>query len=199
MKLLTIIVASLFVVGCDASAPEPTPTTTSTETDGLSLRVSSPERIAGTFVDPATGVGIVFDSARSGEALYLHVASATGIELVHAETTADDYVFRYMGGKATLTVSKAWVAQVQAEGEDGPAAADESASRWTGDRNVLDEMLQLPEMRVLPWLSRALGVAGITGASHPASLGTLPINHKTSLANSHSSKKHTFSMQELSE
>jgi hypothetical protein len=170
------VIALLFVVGCDASTPEPTPAPpTSTESDGLTLRVSTPDRIAGTFVDPSTGVGLTFDSARAGDTLYLHIAGTDGKVLVHAETTADDYVFSYMGGKATLTVAKAWVAQVKAEGDDGPAAADESAARWTGDRNVLDEMLQLPEIRTLPWLSRALGVAGITGATHPASLAM----HKT--------------------
>jgi hypothetical protein len=175
MKPISIVVAGLFVVGCQVGeAPAPTPPQ-STESDGLTLRISSPERIAGTYIDPATNVGIVFDSARSGDDLFLDLKTLSGSVLVHAETTADDYVFSYMDGKATLTVSKAWVAQVKAEGDDGPAAADESASRWTGDRNVLDAMLQLPELQVLPWLSRSLGVAGITGQTHPASMAL----HKT--------------------
>ena len=174
MKLFIAVIASLFVFGCDSSAPTPEPTT-STEADGLTLRVSTPERITGSYVDPSTNVGIDFDSARAGDVMYLHVASRNGTELVHAETIGDSYVFRYMGGKLTLTVAKAWVAAVQAEGENGPAAADESAAVWDGDRNVLDDMLALPEMATLPWLSRALGVAGISGGSHPASLAL----HKT--------------------
>jgi hypothetical protein len=177
MKLAAVFVASLFVfVGCDTAAPEPAPAPpVSTEADGLSLLVSTPEWIAGTYVDPATGVGVIFEAAREGDDLFLHLATAKGKVLVHAETTADDYVFSYMDGLATLTVSKAWVAQVKAEGEDGPAAADESAARWTGDRTVLDAMLALPEIETLPWLSRALGSAGITGNTHPASLAI----HKT--------------------
>ena len=170
MKLFALVIAALFVVGCDVAAPEPTPPPTSTEADGLTLRVSSPERIAGTYIDPATNVGVVFESARAGDTLYLHIAGIDGKVLVHAETVGDDYVFSYMDGRLTLSVAKAWVEQVKAEGEDGPAAADESAARWAGDRNVLDEMLQLAEIQTLPWLSRALGVAGITGATHPASL-----------------------------
>ena len=174
MKLIAIAVASVFAIGCETAVPAPTSTTTD-EADGLSLRVSTPERIAGTFVDPATNVGIKFDSARAGDQLYLDLVSMNGTELVHAETIGENYVFRYMGGQLKLTVAKAWVATVQAEGEDGPAAADESAAQWEGDRTVLDSMLALPEMSTLPWLSRALGVAGISGSSHPASLAL----HKT--------------------
>ncbi|HLL22456.1 MAG TPA: hypothetical protein VK427_10010, partial [Kofleriaceae bacterium] len=143
MKLLAIAL-SVFVAGCDAGTPEPPPTnTTSTAADGLTLRVASPERIAGTYVDPTTGIGVVFESARAADTLYLHVATLAGKELLHAETDASDYVFRYMDGALTLRVAKAWVAQVHAEGDGGPAAADETAARWTGDREVLDAMLAL--------------------------------------------------------
>ena len=174
MKLIAIAVASVFVIGCETGVPTPT-STTSDEADGLSLRVSTPERIAGTYVDPSTNIGIKFDSARVGDMLYLDLVSMNGTELVHAETVGDNYVFRYMGGQLKLTVAKAWIAQVKAEGEDGPAAADESAAQWEGDRTVLDSMLLLPEMSTLPWLSRALGVAGISGSSYPSSMAL----HKT--------------------
>jgi hypothetical protein len=59
---------------------------------------------------------------------------------------------------------------VRTEGEDGPAAQDESALRWEGDMAVLDEMLTVPEVKALAYMSRALGVRGITGSEFPASL-----------------------------
>ncbi len=170
MKLtIAVIAATVFAIGCESAVPEPAPQTTD-EADGLRLRIDTPERIAGTYVDPATNVGIKFESARVGDILYLDLVSMNGTELIHAETVGDDYVFRYLGGQLTLTVSKAWVAAVKAEGEDGPAAADDSAARWEGDRTVLDAMLALPEMATLPWLSRALGVEGITGSAYPGSM-----------------------------
>jgi hypothetical protein len=168
MKLIIATVAFL-AIGCESAVPEPTSSTTD-EADGLSLRINTPERIAGTYVDPATHVGLTFESARVGDILYLDIVSMNGTELIHAETVGDNYVFRYMGGQLKLTISKAWVAEVKAEGEDGPAAADESAAQWEGDRNVLDAMLALPEMATLPWLSRALGVEGITGNAYPGSM-----------------------------
>jgi len=64
----------------------------------------------------------------------------------------------------------AWVEAVRAEGEDGPAGKDETALHWDGDMTVLDEMLTIPEMKALPWMSRALGARGLTGAAYPASL-----------------------------
>lgn len=121
MKLLVIVLASALAIGCETGVPAPTSTTTG-EVDGLSLRIATPERIAGTYVDPATNVGVTFESARVADILYLDVKAMNGTELIHAETAGDDYVFRYMGGQLTLRVAKAWVAQVQAEGEDGPAA-----------------------------------------------------------------------------
>ena len=117
---------------------------------------------------------MVFESARAGDTLYLHIAGIDGKVLVHAGLSATT-TCQLHGGRLTLSVAKAWVEQVKAEGEDGPAAADESAARWAGDRNVLDEMLQLAEIQTLPWLSRALGVAGMTGATHAARIAM----HKT--------------------
>jgi hypothetical protein len=137
--------------------------------EGVSLKASTPERVTGSYIDPS-GLGINFDTARTGDTLYLHLATKSGHVLVHAETTSSSYVFQYMDGRLTLEVSKAWIAQVQAEGAEGPAAQDDSQMKWTGDQAVLDEMLGLPEVRLLPTLSRALGEQGITGSEYPASL-----------------------------
>ena len=137
--------------------------------DGVTLRVATPERLTGSYVD-ASGLGLTFDTARSDDTLYIHLATKSGHVLVHAETTASSYVFHYLDNKLTLEVNKAWIAQVQAEGADGPAAQDESQMHWTGDMAVLDEMINLPEAKNLPFLSRTLGAMGYTGSAFPASL-----------------------------
>ncbi len=161
-----MIAALIGVAACQTGEGSSLPTDSS---DGISLRVAAPERIAGSYVD-ATGNGIEFDTARAGENLYMHVATKSGQVLVHAETTPNEYVFHYLDDRLTLRVDKAWVARVQAEGEDGPAAADDSQMHWTGDMTVLDAMLAVPEVKSLPTLSRSLGALGYTGSAFPASL-----------------------------
>jgi hypothetical protein len=162
-----LALASVLAFGCQTSETPTAPTTDSS--DGIALRISTPDRLAGSYVD-ASGIGIEFDTARSGDNLFMHIATKTGHVLIHAETTADQYVFSYVDNKLTLRVDKTWVDQVRNEGEDGPAAADTSQMHWTGDMNVLDEMVNMPEIRALPYLSRALGVRGYTGNEYPASL-----------------------------
>jgi hypothetical protein len=166
---LFVVACALVAAACQTATTESTPTSTSSGTDGISLRVATPERLTGSYRD-ATGMGIEFDTARAGDNLFIHIATKSGHELIHAETTADQYVFQYLDRRLTLRVDKAWIDQVRTEGEDGPAAEDDSQMHWTGDMAVLDEMLTLPEVRVLPALSRSLGELGYTGNVFPASL-----------------------------
>lgn len=169
MKLLAFV-SVLALAACQTSDTAPAPTAEPAPTgDGVTLRVATPDRIAGSYTD-AVGGGIDFETARAGDNLYMHIATRSGHELIHAETTADSYVFRYLDGRLTLEVSKAWVEQVRAEGDGGEAKYDESQMKWTGDMAVLDEMIAMPEVRGLPHLSRALGAAGYTGNKFPAVL-----------------------------
>jgi len=174
VKIMLALVPAVFLaVACTDPDPVSTPTSTppasSDGADGIELAVATPDRLTGSYLDPS-GLALRFDVARAGDVLYLHLETAAGRELVHAETLDDVYRFRYLGGRLTLTVERAWVAEVRAEGEDGPAAQREDAFVWEGDMGVLDEMLAIPEVATLPWLSRALGARGITGADYPASL-----------------------------
>jgi hypothetical protein len=138
--------------------------------DGLTMSAQSATHIAGDYVDPTSHLGLHFDSTRDGDLFELHVATAAGVAIVDADTVAGTYRFSYLGGRLTLTVEQAWVEAVRAEGEEGPAGQDESALHWDGDMTVLDEMLTIPEVAAMPWMSRALGARGFTGASFPASL-----------------------------
>jgi len=166
--LSLVILAVSLVSGCtDPESDSSLPPTTST-TSGVTMRVSTPTRIAGDYVAD-NGVKLSFDSARTADTLFLDVRAADGRVLVHAETLADDYRFTYLDGRLTLDVAKAWVERVRAEEPDGPAS-QEDAMRWTGDPALLDEMLALPEVAALPWMSRELGAMGFTGSDYPASL-----------------------------
>src|SRR5262245_57584090 len=119
VKILLALATVLAFAGCQTPSNEPSTPTTSDGTDGVSLRIATPERVAGSYVD-ATGQGIEFDTARTEDSLYMHVATKSGRVLIHAETTASSYVFHYMDNRLTLEVSKAWVTAVRAEGDNGP-------------------------------------------------------------------------------
>lgn len=179
MKLATVLVslAVVAVAACasessDPGAPLPEPETIVDDNrdDGLTLGIAQPDRVAGVYVDPATKLGIIFDASRSGDALGLRLSTDKNVPLVDIDTIGDQYRFSYMGGRLTMTVDKSWVEAVRAEGEDGPAGQDETALHWDGDMTVLDEMLTVPEVKVLAYMSRALGARGITGSAFPASL-----------------------------
>jgi hypothetical protein len=172
VKLALSLVSLALFVGCatDTTQPDPIPAPDPRVEDGVLLTTASPERVVGTYVDPSTKLELAFDAARAGDLLTLHLATGAGLPLVDIETVGDSYRFSYLGGRLTMTVAKAWVEAVRAEPDDGPAAQDESALHWDGDMNVLDEMLTVPEVKVLAYMSRALGARGITGSAYPSSL-----------------------------
>ncbi len=176
MKIAIALVTVFVVAGCTTdAAPDSRPEQISPPgalgpDDGLTLVNVRPDRITGSYVDPTTRASLVFDAVRAGDVLSMHLSTGDGRALVDIDTVGDTYRFSYLGGRLTMTVDRAWVEAVRTEGEDGPAAQDDSALRWDGDMSVLDETLLVPEMKSLPWMSRALGVRGITGSAFPASL-----------------------------
>jgi len=168
-KLLLVLASSLAFAACSTNETTTPNGPTSDGNEGVTLKIATPDRIAGSYVD-ARGVGITFEAASTNGDLYLDITSATGHEIMHAETTQTQYLFRYLDSRLTLAIDKAWVAQVKAEGDDGPAMKDTTAMHWNGDMAVLDEMIQMPEVRSLPFLSRALGAMGYDGMSYPSTL-----------------------------
>jgi len=171
VKLAPALVSLIVLAACTS---EPTPSSQTTEPaepdDGLLLDVTQPDRVVGTYVDPVLKLALVFDAGRAGDTLSLHLSTGDNAPLVDIDTVGELYRFSYLGGRLTMTVEKAWIDAVRAEGEDGPAAQDEGALHWEGDMTVLDEMLAIPEVKVLAYMSRALGARGITGSAFPASL-----------------------------
>ena len=65
--------------------------------DGLFLTTATPDRVVGTYVDPATKLELAFDAARSGDMLALHLATKAGVSLVDIDTVGDVYRFSYLG------------------------------------------------------------------------------------------------------
>jgi hypothetical protein len=168
VKLALATIPAVLLFACSAEIGPPPEPSTSDGAEGLTLTTAQPDRMTGTYLD-TSGQLISFDVARTDDALYMEVRTSAH-ELIHAETVGDSYVFQYYDRQLKLTVDKAWVAEVQAAGDDSAVMEDPTAMHWDGDRNVLDEMLQLPEVKSLPWMSRALGVRGFTGSAYPASL-----------------------------
>jgi hypothetical protein len=134
--------------------------------DGITLHMSTPQRVAGVYSD-GEAITLQFDSARVGDDLYFDLKGIDGRPIVHIDTTPTSYEFSYLGGKLTLHVTKEAIAQARA---GAPENVSTDSFVFTGDRAVLDEMINLPEVRALPTLSRALGVRGLTGNTYPASL-----------------------------
>jgi hypothetical protein len=168
-SLLALASMLAFAACSTSNDPQASQGPSSDGNEGVTMRIATPDRLAGNYVD-ARGLGIDFDTARSGTDLFMEIKTASGHELIHAVTTDTSYIFHYLDDRLTLQVDKAWVAKVQAEGDDGPAMKDTSAMHWTGDMAVLDEMVAMPEVRSLPFLSRALGAMGYNGTDYPASL-----------------------------
>jgi len=147
------------------TAPAPTPVAGASN-DGVNLTASTPERVTGTYGD---GVNTLqFDLAKVGDDIYADLSGTGGRPIVHIQTTGSDYDFSYMGGGLTLHTTKSYVANAKAT--ETPAQVSSAGFAFTGDMHLLDAMLELPEVALLPKLSRALGVRGITGSDFPASL-----------------------------
>lgn len=169
MRQPQVLVSALVLTLAACSAGTKNDPVPSVSNEGLSLTASTKERLAGSFKD-AAGTTVLFDAARVNEDVFLDVKNATGLQIIHLETTAKTYEFSYMNGQLRMHADKAWVAAQRAATEQAPPATSTEGFVWEGDMNALDQMMQLPEVALLPHLSRALGADGFTGSEFPASL-----------------------------
>ena len=177
MKPLRLLAPAFAIVliGCgNTAAPgSDSPTATASSSDGITLTASSNGRLTGAY--SSAGHLLRFDSARSNDDMYFDLTGDDGKQIIHIETIGDNYEFSYMGGALKMHTTKAFVAAQRAQSAVNPDGVSTDGFVFDGDTHALDAMLQLPEMALLPTLSRALGVRGITGAQFPASL----VLHKT--------------------
>lgn len=175
MKPLRLLAPAFAIVliGCGNTAAPGSDSTTTASSDGITLTSSNNGRLTGAY--SSAGHQLRFDAARSGEELYFDLTGDSGKQIIHIETIGDNYEFSYMGGALKMHTSKAFVAEARAQNAVNPDGVSTDGFVFEGDTHALDAMLQLPEVALLPTLSRALGVRGITGSQFPASL----VLHKT--------------------
>jgi hypothetical protein len=160
--------AALAMVACAPASP--VAESTSEAHDGLTLSSSTGARLTGTY-DNGKGLVLQFDSSRVQDDLYFDLKAGTvGKPLLHIETQGDTYQFTYLDGRLTMHTTKAFVAAAKAQPDGQPNGVSTDGFIWEGDRGVLDEMLQVPEVAALPFLSRALGARGFTGNQFPATM-----------------------------
>ncbi|HTQ44103.1 MAG TPA: hypothetical protein VMI75_15195 [Polyangiaceae bacterium] len=182
--LFGVPVLALFLAGCgdggQTSAPTSEPSSTKgsgsvqTQNDGVTLSSSTPQRVTGSYADHA-GNTLTFDLAKVNDDVFVDLTGNAGRPILRIETNGDEYDFTYMGGGLTMRTTKQFVAEVRAQTQTQPDSLSTSGFAFSGDMHVLDDMINLPEMKELPVLSRALGVRGLTGSDYPAVLAL----HKT--------------------
>jgi hypothetical protein len=160
---------ALALAACSQGAAPSTPSQVTVSGDGLTLTTATQNRLTGLF-DDGKGHVLRFDTARTGDDLFFDLSTGRGQQLIHITTLADSYEFTYMGGKLSMHTTKAFVGQARAQSEQNPSGVSTDGFVFTGDTNALDEMLQVPEIAALPWLSRALGARGFTGNAFPATM-----------------------------
>lgn len=167
MRLNTMIFAgALATFGCttsdDTTVVEPPPVS-----DGLTMHQETPEHVRGTYHDAELDLTLSFESARVDEQVYLELRGNHGRHLVTIDTRGNEYVMSYLGGKLVMTVTRD---QLMANADAEDPEAQLAGIDMRGDEGALDELLNAPEMVILPIMSRTLGARGLTGMSHPASL-----------------------------
>lgn len=120
----------------------------------LRLTSSAPDHVAGQYT--RDGVVVQFDSTFSGDGGVLKLTTATNTPLVTIVGDHTTYDAKILGEQLRLTGH-------HKEGE----ATDEPMVQ--GDKSAAQKLIETPEYKVLPYLSRALGAQGIGGKTHPAS------------------------------
>lgn len=150
----------LFVAGGFACSKNGSDKTNEPPPEGLTLSEATPEHVAGTFV--RDGIVVRFDATKEATLL----SDADGNALYRTGPLEDGYETELLAGKLTFVYSSAFSAAM--DSDDTELA--ESLVVTSGDGAALAELEASPEMKILPWLSKELGAADITGYGYPSSL-----------------------------
>jgi hypothetical protein len=149
MRLQTLVVVVLLAAPGLALAQQPA--------ENLELTASAPDHVAGSFTKDGTQVH--FDVKRTSERATLELRSASNKELFSGTIDRQTFSMSILDGRLT------------ARGMTPPDLKTTPPLETSGDSTALDELTETAEYKLLPYLSRALGEKGITGRSHPASMG----------------------------
>jgi hypothetical protein len=141
--------------GCGSNAePSGSTSAVSDTTQGLSLTEASPGHVAGSFV--RGGVRLSFDATATATGTQTFLLKGQGGHvLLSATSTADGRQMELMDGALRYKASA--------------SAAGGTVPPGSGDTSALAAFINSPEAPILPWLSRELGLSGITGVDYPAS------------------------------
>jgi len=171
--LAPITTLALTLAACDTHIGEPI-AFEHAAVDGLTLFEAAPQRVVGEF--RSEGNTLAFEASRVKDAITLRLTGNDGRPLVSVDTLGSEYVLAYLGTRLVMRADRDALAA--AASSDDPEAQLEGIE-IDGEISVLDEMLQLPELAQLPWLSRALGEQGLTGYEYPATLALHRMARKT--------------------
>ncbi len=166
-NLTSLFATTVLLLGACVEGSPPTQQTDPTPREGLTLTQRSPERVAGVYRDLEKGVEVSFDSAREGDRVMLRLNGNGGRHLISIDTVGDTYTMSYMDGRLTMTADRD---TLMSKSESDDPATQLDGVKVDGDLTVLDEIMNSPEAAALPWVSHALGEAGITGYDYPAAL-----------------------------
>ncbi|HEY9422120.1 MAG TPA: hypothetical protein VIW92_11955 [Thermoanaerobaculia bacterium] len=147
---------AFFSVSSLALAQQP-PAPAEPPAEQLELTASTPEHVAGTF--SRGGTLVRFNAQRTAERGVLELRNAAGHVLVQGTIDKQSFSMSLLDGRLNAK---------------GPTPRDPKTLpplETSGDPKALAEFKETAEYRLMPYLSRALGERGITGRSHPASLG----------------------------
>src|SRR5262249_56401426 len=120
------------------------------------------------------GTTIRFDTTHTDAVKRLVINDLDGAELVRLEQAGNILTMSVFGGEARISVDQT-AAQERARLAELPEdqrPAYSSANGFTikGDQSAFSRFNAMPEAAAIPWLSRQLGVLGITGKRSPAAL-----------------------------
>lgn len=155
MRPHVLVVAAFFFAASPVIAQPPP--TTAAPAEHLELSVSTPDHIAGTY--DRGGTRVHFDVRRTAEVGSLELRSGTNRVLFRGRIDQQSFTMTVLDGRLT------------AKGRTPTDPKTVPSLDSSGDLKALEDLKESPEYRLLPYLSRALGARGITGRSHPASLG----------------------------
>ena len=150
----------------------------------ISISTLTPEQVTGAFTQG--NIGLSFDVAFRDEHMSLIIRDLQGRDLLIAEESNGHIEQSILDGRMTVSVPKLVLSEDMSEREiDIVIEKHLSEVSIQGEEDGLRELQELPEFRLLPVLSKALGISGISGdrfsaivSLHYLALGTFTFQQK---------------------